>query len=414
MKTLLAASVLFLMSSAAYAVDPVGSDKFNFDPGFDLKSVTADNFYDVVVPLAKKEGGLTFYDFTDSFGPLFNEHLIPEFEAKYGLKVNYVRGDSQAATQQLLSAHAAHAKAPADAYFVSSGNVPLFEQSGVIANVPLNKLLPNGTALDPDIATETGGVKHGGAFLPFHRNQTAILYNSATVPEAEVPDDFDSLLTWAKAHSGRFVITSPSGGGSGSGFVQSIAYAKVKGDECRAAFTNFAMTKDEADKYAAGDCAKPIWDYYSQLLAVSEVTNGNSDTLNLIANGGGDIGTVWEDMVYDFTNRGLLPPSVRLELLKEGQVGGGDGMFLPTDTTQPAAALVFLDFMVSHDAQMEKLQINGSRSARTDIDPKTSFTPEQVSHLIPTDQWANRRLVNVPQVLNQAFVDYVVANLLRK
>lgn len=414
MKTILAASAIVLMSSAAFAVDPVGSDKFNFDPGFDLKGLTAANFYDVVVPLAKKEGGLTFYDFTDSFGPLFNEHLIPEFEAKYGLKINYVRGDAAAATQQLLSAHAAHAKSPADAYFVSSGNVPLFQQSGVIANVPLSTLLPNGAALDPAIATETGGVRHGGAYLPFHRNQTAILFDTRAVSADKAPDDFDALLAWAKAHPGRFVITSPSGGGSGSGFVQSIAWAKVKGDACRAAFTNFAITKDEANKYAASDCMTPVWSYYKELLPVSEVTNGNSDTLNLIANGGGDIGTVWEDMVYDFSNRGLLPPTVRLELLKEGQVGGGDGMFLPTDGAKPAAGMLFLDFMMSKDVQLEKLKLNGSRSARTDIDPKSSFTPEQVARLIPTDQFASRQLVNVPAVLNQAMVDYVVANLLRK
>ena len=91
MKALVTASIALLMTTTAFAVEPIGADGFNTDPGFDLGSLNADNFYDVIVSLAKKEGTLTFYDFTDSFGPLFNDRLIPEFEAKYGIKVEYVR-----------------------------------------------------------------------------------------------------------------------------------------------------------------------------------------------------------------------------------------------------------------------------------------------------------------------------------
>ncbi len=50
-----------------------------------------------------------------------------------------------------------------------------------------------------------------------------------------------------------------------------------------------------------------------------------------------------------------------------------------------------LDFLMSKDVQLEKLPINGSRSARTDIDPAATFTPEQVARLIPTDQFAKLR-----------------------
>jgi ABC-type uncharacterized transport system YnjBCD substrate-binding protein len=412
MKTLLAASLGILVSTAALAVSPVGSDKFNTDPGFDLSKLTAENFYSVIVPLAKKEGSLTFYDFTDSFGKLFNDQLIPDFEAKYGVKVNYIRGDAQAAIQQLIAAHTAHSKSPADAYFVSSANVPILTQSGIIANIPLTKLLPNGAALDPKVALVTGGVQHGGAYLPFHRNQTAIVFDTRSVPPASVPGDFDALLAWAKANPHKFIITSLAGGGSGTGFAQSLAYAKVTGAECRATLANYAITKPEAVAYAAGPCMTPVWNYYKEILPVSEVTNGNSDTLTLVANGAGSIGTAWEDMTYDFVGRGLLPPSVRLELVKEGQVGGGDGMFLPVDGKAPASALLLLDFMMSKEVQLKKLQINGSRSARTDIDPAASFTPQQVSRLIPTDQFASRSKQNMPSALNSALVAYVMANLL--
>lgn len=414
MKPIIAALTAVFLASAAHAVEPVGSSTFNTKPDFELSTLTSANFYDVLVPLAKQQGTVTFFDFTDSFGPLFSEHLIPEFEAKYGLKVEYIRGNSEAAVQQLLAAHKAGAKAPADAYFVSSGNLRLLRDAGVVANVPLNKLLPNGAALDGTIATVTGGIDHGGTYLPFHRNQTSIVYDTRQVPTDQVPTDLAGLLAFAKANPGKFIVTSPAGGGSGSGFVQSIALAKVTDEACRAKLTDYAITPDEAKAYAAGPCMTPAWDYYKQILDVAEITKGNSDTLNLLANGAGSVGTAWEDMAYDFLGRGLLPPTIRQEILAEGQVGGGDGMFLPVDAEHSAAALLLLDFMISKDVQLEKLQLNGSRSARTDIDPKATFTAEQVDRLIPTDQFQSRAKVGISSTLNSAFSNYVVANLLKK
>ncbi|GAA2879935.1 ABC-type uncharacterized transport system YnjBCD substrate-binding protein [Aminobacter niigataensis] len=414
MKALVTASIAILLSTAAYAVEPTGSDKFNTDPGFDLGTLSADNFYDVIVPLAKKEGTVTFYDFTDSFGPLFNDRFIPEFEAKYGIKVEYVRGEDKAANQQLIAAHNSGAKAPADAYFVSSGSLPLLGGEGVVANVPLHKLLPSGAALDPAIATVTSGIDHGGTFLPFHRNQTGIIFDTRTVPADTVPTNLDSLAAWAKANPGKFVVTSPAGGGSGSGLMQAIAFAKVTDAACRETFVQWNITKTEADAFAAGDCMAPVWDYYKDILSSIEVTNGNSDTLNLIANGAGAIGTAWEDMAYDFTGRGLLPPTVRQQLLEEGQVGGGDGLFLPVNGSNPAAGLLMLDFLMSKEVQLEKLSAVGSRSARTDIDPAQSFTPEQVARLIPTEQFKERALARMPAVLNDQLAAYFTANVLRK
>ncbi|MBU2532001.1 MAG: extracellular solute-binding protein [Alphaproteobacteria bacterium] len=414
MKTIVAALASVLMTSAAFAVEPVGSDTFNTDPGFDLSSLDASNFYSVIEPMAKEEGTLTFFDFTNSFGPLFSEHLIPEFEAKYGITVDYVRGDNDAAVQQLIAAHNAGSPAPADAYFIGSGAIGNLMSESVMANIPLIKLLPNADTFDEMIATVTRGFEHGGSYLPFHRNQTSILYDTRVVSADEVPTDLDGLLAWAKAHPQQFIVTSPKGGGSGSGFLQSVAYAKVTDPACKAGLVNYKLSDDEAKALVAKPCMQPVWDYYKELLPVVELTNGNSDTLNLVATGAGVIGTAWEDMAYDFMGRGLLPPTSRQELVVTGQVGGGDGMFFPVDGEHPAAGLLFLDFMMGHDVQLQKLQINGSRSARLDIDPAQSFTPEQVARLIPTDQFMSRALESMPNNVNSALGEYFVANLLRQ
>ena len=411
-RTLLATVAVCAIATTAQAVEPVGSDSFNVDTPFDLSGLTAENFYDVVVPAAQAEGSVIFFDFTNSFGPLFSERLIPAFEEEYGITVDYVRGNGDAAAQQLMAAMNAGADAPADLYFMGAGMQRTLENAGAMANLPLYRILPSAATVDETLATMTEGHNHGGIYLPFHRNQTSIVYNTRFIDEGTAPTNFEELLAWAQANEGRFVLTSPSGGGSGSGFLQSVMLDMIEGDECRATLANYGISQEEAEAFAASDCLQPVWDYYNALLPVVELSTGNSDTLTLIANGAGYIGTAWEDMAYDFMGRGLLPPTTRQYLLEEGQVGGGDGLFLPAEGTAPAAALLMMDFFMSADIQLEKLQVNGSRTARTDIDPSAVFSPEEAARLIPTSQFAERARVNVPRPINNATRDYFDATVL--
>lgn len=405
---------VLLATTAAHAVEPVGADGFNVDPGFELSALTAENFYDTVVPLATAEGAFTFFDFTNSFGPLFQEHLIPMFEEKYDITVEYVRGDGNTAVQQLLAARNAGRPAPSDAYFVGSGSsLATLLDENAMANVPLHVLLPNAAGFEQSLATNAAGNDHGGIYMPFHRNQTSMVYNSAMVDGDALPTTLDALLDYAKDNPASVAVTNPTRGGSGNGFLQSVAWGLVEGEDCRSVFTDYTLSEEDAQAWVASDCAAPVWTYYTELLPVVELTNGNSDTLNLIANGAAAIGTGWEDMAYDFMGRGLLPSTTRQMLLETGQVGGGDGMFWPVGAESPAAGLLFLDYMASHEVQLTKLQVNGSRSARTDIDPGAEFSAEQAARLIPTDQYATRTFVQMPQTLKSAMGDHFTAHILR-
>jgi ABC-type uncharacterized transport system YnjBCD substrate-binding protein len=133
--------------------------------------------------------------------------------------------------------------------------------------------------------------------------------------------------------------------------------------------------------------------------------------LNLIANGEAYMGTVWEDMAYDFIGRGLLPPTVRFFLLKDGQVGGGDGIFLPSASNKPAAALLFLDFVISRDIQVLKLKVNGSRSARTDLIVKELLDEKDAARLIPDEQYPANAREHVPIPIKELGNDWYEATI---
>ncbi|OBZ95072.1 ABC transporter substrate-binding protein [Pararhizobium polonicum] len=349
---------------------------------FDLSKVTRDNFYDIVVPAAKAEGTVTMYNFAGSFGDAWKE-LITRFEARYGIKVEYSDVNGAQADQQLIAVQKAGEDAPVDAYFAGGGDYPLLSSAGVVGNIPLTTILPNMDHYDPAFAQSLFGRPHGGAYPLVHLNQTAIGYDSAFIKPGDLPKTFDELLAWAEKNPMRLGVTLPSKGGSGGGFIYSVALNYLTG-ECRTKLTDYTLTAEQAADWAmTSECLEPVWDYYRRLLSAAELTNGNADTLNLINNQQLYMGTVWEDQVMTFIRGKQLPDTFRLTLLENGQVGSGDAMFVPANAKHVAAALLLIDMAIGKDFQAWKLENKASRSPRTDLTGDL-ITPETAKYLLPS------------------------------
>jgi putative spermidine/putrescine transport system substrate-binding protein len=377
-----------LLASPVMAVEPVGAPDFNIKATVDLRAVSVENFEKVLLPVAKTQGSFVFYDFTESFTPLFVDNIIPRFEKKYGIKVTYRSVNGEQAIQQLVAAKQAGQPSPVDAFFMPNGQARLGTESGIIANLPLNTMLPSAQDLNQLASTVSRGFKHGGTVVPFHRNQTAIGYDTRFVSAEQAPKSLPELLAFAKANPKKVAITNPTRGGSGQGILESAILA-MSTKECLARAYDYTLTAADAAAWAAGPCLNPALDYFKALKPFVEFTNGNTDTLTLIANGQATVGTTWEDQTLDFIGRGLLPPTVRSRLLTEGQVGDGDGVMIPAGSQKVEAALLFVDFILSDEIQLLKLSLNGSRSARTKLDIAGALKPELVERLVPADQYAS-------------------------
>ncbi|MET0173319.1 MAG: extracellular solute-binding protein [Agrobacterium vaccinii] len=376
----LAIAVLALATTAAPCL-AADTNMKNLD--FDLSKVTRENFYDIVVPAAKAEGSVTMYNFAGSFADTWKE-LITSFEAKYGIKVAYSDVNGDQANQQLIAVHAAGQDSPVDAYFAGGGEYPLLSSKGVVGKIALTDILPNMANYDPVLAKNLFGKDHGGTYPLVHMNQTAIGYDSAFVKPEDLPKSFEELLTWAEKNPKRLGVTLPAKGGSGSGFIYSVALNYLTGD-CRTQLTDYSKTLQEAEDWAmTSECLNPVWDYYKRLLPVAELTNGNADTLNLINNQQLYIGTVWEDQVMTFLGNKQLPESFRLTLLEKGQVGSGDAMFVPANAKHVAAALLLIDMAMSKEFQTWKLEHKASRSPRLDVTNDMMPKDAQV-HVLPKE-----------------------------
>ncbi len=362
-------TTLALLASTILAfASPANAQSALKNADFDVSKITRDNFYDVVVPLAKAEGRVVMYNFAGSFGQTWNEGLIKPFEKKYGIKVEYSDVKGAQADQQLIAIQKTGQDAPVDAFFDGGGTYPVLSAANVIADVDLGSILPNLATVPAEFKDVVFGNEVHGTFPIVHRNQTAIGYDSALIDAKDVPTDFDELLAWSEKNPKKFAVTLPAKGGSGGGFLQSVALNYTTG-ACHDRLTDYSRSQEENNDWAMSDpCLQPVWDYFSKLFQSAELTNGNADTLNLINNKQAVMGTVWEDQVMTFLAGKELPETFKMTLLKNGQIGSGDAFIIPANAVHPAAAMLLINEAFGVDFQTFKMETKASRSPRPDID----------------------------------------------
>jgi len=158
--------------------------------------------------------------------------------------------------------------------------------------------LPNGAKVPPIVWAQGQG--YGAAI---RASAVTLAYNSQQVPNP--PKTFGELLTWIKAHPGKFTYCKPDQGGTGDYFVVAAIRSvmdtslliKPYSKASEAAWPKaWALLKSiEPDLYQNG--------YHP---------DGNIPVLNLLAKGTIWMGTAWSDQGLNYLDKGLLPSYVKL------------------------------------------------------------------------------------------------------
>ncbi len=397
-------------SHSVSAATPFGADKFNFTTTIDVAALTPETFDAVVTPAAKAESGaheIVFYDFADTLCDLMAKE-VATFTTQTGIPVKHVCVDGDAAVQQFIAAQQAGTPAPADVFFGPNGAMRTLGAANMIANLPLVAVLPNAQKLDPAAASASRGWANGGTVVPFHRNQTTLAYNSATV--ATLPDTLEGIFDLAKSQGFKIAVTNPTDGGSGSGFLESALLALAP--ECKDDLYNFALTEDQA-KAVAEKCLPKVVEFFKAHADQITYTNGNEASVQAIANGVAPIATVWEDDLYSLAAKGLVQKTVKAGLLSTGEVGDGDGVFIASTTPAFEASLLLVNYLMSDEVQVAKMTLTGSRTARTDLSFEGKLPADLSPYLVPDAMYkANTRpRINglVTNAAADSFVKQVIA-----
>jgi putative spermidine/putrescine transport system substrate-binding protein len=183
----------------------------------------------------------------------------------------------------------------------------------------------------------------------YRGSQVLIAYNSDNVPANEVPKTFADLITWIKAHPGKFVYCRPDQGGSGGNFVIRALY-EVSGKNPGLFGTTTADQK-VIDQYypKAFDLLKSIND---AIYDHGAYPAGNNPVLKLFASGEVDMISAWSDQAIQGIDLGQLPPSTKLYQFTDLPMPGGYTQFsIPKNAKNLKGAEDFVNYMLSVEGQ---------------------------------------------------------------
>jgi iron(III) transport system substrate-binding protein len=133
-----------------------------------------------LIAKAKQEGKVVYY--TDLIVDQIVRPLVAGFEAKYGVKVEYARADSQANLLKLMGEHKAGSM-QADVFATTSGLKPLLE-----VNAVMKTQLEGAKALPPEFKDPNGYWVAANYYV------MTPAVNTDLVPEKDRPKTYDDLL----------------------------------------------------------------------------------------------------------------------------------------------------------------------------------------------------------------------------
>jgi putative spermidine/putrescine transport system substrate-binding protein len=211
-------------------------------------------------------------------------------------------------------------------------------------------MLPNAQWLDQtspvigrDFEQDPSGLES-----PWGTAQFALIYDPARTPQP--PHSVPALAAWVRAHPGRFTYDQQF---TGMTFLKTIMYALAGGVEAfQGGFTEarYAVGRDRLFAWL-GDLRPFLWrggDVYPPDVAAMHRLFANREIDFTMSNNVAE--------VVNKAAQGVLPAGARAILLDEGTIANAHYVGIPFNAPNPAGAMVVANFLLSPEAQLEKLR----------------------------------------------------------
>ena len=273
--------------------------------------------------------------------------VAPRLRAEYGIELNPVDGQGASIVNQLVVEREAGHGGAADLVWINGETFGNLRQERLLAG-PWAGRLPNARFVDSTsaIVMRDFEVDPAGFESPWGTVQFAMIYDSARTPEP--PRTFAALGAWIDSHPGRFTHDQSF---TGIAFLKQLMYALGGGVRrfqggfdatryARASGLVFDWLDAHRRAFWRGGRAYPAdVAALQRLFANAEVDFAMSMNQN--------------DVVTK-VRQGVLPPTARALLLRDGTIANTHYLGIPFDAPHPAAAMVVANFLLSPAAQFEK------------------------------------------------------------
>lgn len=180
--------------------------------------------------------------------------------------------------------------------------------------------------------------------MGFRGTAVFIAYNADKVPTP--PKTEKELHAWIKANPGKFAYNDPSTGGAGSSFVYTTIYNLLPAAALTSSDEKWSKEWDAGFKVLA-----ELHPFLYKASGKVQYTVKNQGSLDLLAAGSIWMCPAWADMTLDQKSKKLLPAGIKLQQLDPSLTGAITSCAIPAMSRNAAAALKFLNYVASVEAQ---------------------------------------------------------------
>lgn len=278
--------------------------------------------------------------------------VAPRVKQRFGVTLTAVEGQGPELVNSLVTEREAGgasgtASGTASLVWINGETFAQLRREQLLGG-PWSSRLPNAQFVDSAsrIIARDFEQDPAGYESPWGTVQFAMIYDSARTPAP--PRSFAELASWIRAHPGRFTHDQ---GFTGVTFLKMLMYARGGGvARLEGGFndTAYVAARDSAfawlrettpSFWRAGASYPPDVAAMHRLFANGEIDFTMSNNQNEVA---GKI------------RRGILPPTARALLLRDGTIANAHYLGIPFNAPNSAGAMVVADFLLSPEAQLEK------------------------------------------------------------
>ncbi len=271
----------------------------------------------------------------------------PTLEERYGMTLLATDGRGPELVNQFVVERDAGARGGADLVWINGETFHNLMKEALLQG-PWAGSLPSAAFVDSasSIVMKDFEQELGGFESPWGRVQFALIYDTLRTPDP--PRTVEELGDWILNHPGRFTHDQSF---TGMTFLKTLMYAVGGGVSAfQGGFSEEAFVRGSGSVLAWLDRHTP---YFWRGGTV--YPSGVAELHRLFANREVDFSmSNNENEAITKVRQGVLPPSARPLLLRDGTISNAHFVGIPFNAPNPAGAMVLANLLLSPEAQLEK------------------------------------------------------------
>nr|WP_314740272.1 extracellular solute-binding protein [uncultured Haemophilus sp.] len=274
--------------------------------------------------------------------------FVKAFEDQYGIKVRIPEGTHEGNVNKLLAEKNLE-KGKMDVVAIGGDVFPTVKKAGVLEKINFLPNFEQGNHFLQGVNFEEEG-------LGFWGNQTGFAYDPQRLTEEQLPQTREDMQKYLDTHPKKFGYSDPSGGASGKAFIErALIYVSGNYD-----YQKQAVNPEQMKTW------EKTWNWFVENKGKMTRTSSNADSLTRLNDGELDLVSAWQDHLFSLQKQGAITPRLKFYVPKFGMPAGGNLLVVAKNSKNPAASLVFVNWMTSPEVQQKLHENFGSRPLNKD------------------------------------------------